>query len=92
MDRSIDKNGHYVKVGTRVRLLSLSGKWFDEMPETEKIAVSSMIGDVFEIEQIDEYGHPWISKWFFDGTGERSHNHSIALAPNEIEIVASAHE
>lgn len=87
MDNPIDKNGQRVGVGTRVRLLSLSGKWFENMPDDEKHDVSSMIGEVFEIEQIDKYGHPWISKWFSTPSQKNSYNHSIALAAHEMEIV-----
>lgn len=81
-----DHNGNAVAVGDRVRLLTLSGDWFDKLPEDEKTNVESMIGEVFAVEEIDEYGHPWIYKDFPESE-DRVRSHSIAVEPNEIEIV-----
>jgi hypothetical protein len=60
MRRPVDRNGKLVHAGSRVRLLSLSGEWFESLPLEEKADVESMIGEVFEVEEIDEYGQPWI--------------------------------
>lgn len=57
-----DKNGRTVTVGSRVRIVSLSGDWFDNLPKDEIPDVHSMIGEVFEVEEIDEYGSPWVRK------------------------------
>jgi hypothetical protein len=73
-----DRNGNVVQVGTRVRVVSLSGKWLDELPGDEKDEVLSMIGEVFEVEEIDEYGQPWV----------RKRSHSLALAACEMEVVS----
>jgi hypothetical protein len=82
-----DKNGNVVSVGTRVRLLSLTGQWLLDLPADEKADVFSMIGEVFEVEEIDEYGQPWIRKsWPIEAEG-KCHSHSIALEPSEIEVV-----
>jgi hypothetical protein len=84
---SVDKNGRPVAVGSKVRLLCLSGNWLDELPVNEKLDVLSMIGKVFEVEEIDEYGHPWVRKsWSNDEEGTCS-SHSIALDPHEMELV-----
>lgn len=48
-----DRNGREVDVGSRVKLLGLSGRWLDELPADEKEDVLSMIGEVFEVEEID---------------------------------------
>lgn len=37
-----------------------------------------MIGEVFEVEEIDEYGQPWV----------RKRSHSVALAACEMEVVS----
>jgi hypothetical protein len=75
-----DTNGHIVQIGTRMRVLSLSGKWLDELPNDEKDDVLSMIGEVFEVEEIDEYGQPWVGK----------QSHSVALASYEMEVVSDS--
>ncbi len=87
MQESKDKNGNVVRAGMRVRLLSLSGNWFEEIPPDEKSAVLSMIGEVFEVEEIDEYGHPWICKWWPGPSEQTSRSHSVALESHEIELV-----
>jgi len=49
-----------------------------------------MIEDTFEVEEIDEYGHPWVRKaWPNEGEGTRQ-SHSIAVEPHEIELVAAS--
>lgn len=85
--RPQDRNGRPVGVGARVRLVGLSGKWLEELPPEEKRDVLSMIGEVFVVEEIDEYGHPWVRKSWPDEDAGRCHSHSIALEPQEMELV-----
>jgi len=87
MSFSKDINGTPVKVGTRVRLLSLSGQWLDDLPPEEKSDVFSMVGEVFSVEEIDEYGHPWVRKSWPNEAEGKCHSHSIALEPIEMEVV-----
>lgn len=82
-----DKHGNAVRVGARVRLLGLSGRWLDELPQDEKLDVMSMVGEIFEIEEIDEFGHPWVRKSWPDEAEGRCRSHSIALEPQEMELV-----
>jgi hypothetical protein len=82
-----DINGNTVRVGVHVRLLRLSGRWLDELPPDEKPDVLSMIGGVFEIEEIDEYGHPWIRKSWPNEEEGTCRSHSIALESEEMEMV-----
>lgn len=77
-----------MKVGARVRLLSLSGKWLGDLPPEEKRDVLSMIGEVFEVEEIDEYGHPWVRKSWPNEEEGKCHSHSIALERHEMELVS----
>jgi hypothetical protein len=82
-----DRNGLAVPIGAKVRLVALSGKWLDELPPDERIDVLSMIGEVFEVDEIDDYGHPWIRKSWPNPTDGTCHAHSIALEPDEMELV-----
>ena len=84
-----DKHGNAVCVGARVRVLSLSGEWLNDLPQDEKGNVLSMIGEVFEIEEIDEYGQPWVRKSWPNERDSSCQSHSVALAPHEIERVAA---
>jgi hypothetical protein len=46
-----------------------------------------MIGEVFEVYEIDEYGSPWVGKgWSLDG-GEAYKGHHVALESAEMELV-----
>lgn len=82
-----DRNGNAVGVGTRVRLLSLSGQWLDDLPHDERDRVLSMIGEVFEVEEIDEYGQPWVRKSWPNEEEGTCQSHSIALDAYEMEVV-----
>ena len=82
-----DRGGNFVQVGVRVRLLCLSGNWLDELPADEKSDVLSMIGEVFEVEEIDEYGRPWVRKSWPNEEEGKCHSHSIALEAHEIQLV-----
>lgn len=85
-DRPRDRNGNLVNVGARVRLITLSGKWLDELPADEKGDVLSMIGEVFEVEEVDEHGHAWIRKSWPNEEQGTCHSHSIALEAEEMEL------
>ena len=82
-----DMHGNIVRVGDRVRLVQLSGDWLENLPSEEKGDVHSMIGEVFEVEEVDEYGHPWIRKSWHNSAEGKCHSHSIALDPHEMELI-----
>ena len=46
-----------------------------------------MIGEIFEVEEIDEYGSAWIRKSWENEEEGTCIGHSIALAPHEMELV-----
>lgn len=85
--RPEDKNGTLVRVGSLVRVLSLSGDWFDSLPEDEKENVQSMVGEVFVVEEIDEYGQPWVRKSWPNEAEGTCNSHSVALEPREMEYL-----
>jgi len=87
-DLPVDRNGKPVAIGSRVRILGLSGDWFDRLAPDERVDVASMIGEVFTVDEIDEYGHPWVSKSWNDDGSYRSH--SIALEAQEMALVEDA--
>ena len=82
-----DRNGREVVVGARVRVISLSQSFIDSLPDDEKDDVKSMIGEVFEVYEIDEYGSPWIGKGWNSEDGETYTGHHVALEPAEMEVV-----
>ncbi len=80
----VDCNGVSVGIGSRVRVLSLSGSWYDRLPEDERLRVDSMIGQEFDVEEIDEYGQPWVCKRWPNEEAGTCQSHSIALEPREM--------
>lgn len=82
-----DKHGRPVVVGSRVRLLELSPSFLESLPKEEIEDVLSMIGEVFEVYEIDEHGSPWIEKGWHFPEDEKYSSHSIALDSNEMELV-----
>ena len=87
MHQPKDKHGCPVVLGARVRLLELSASFLESLPSDEIEDVRSMIGVVFEVEEIDEYGQPWVRKSWPNEREGTCRSHSIALDPNEIELV-----
>lgn len=85
--RPLDRNGKPVQLDSLVRIVALSGDWLESLPSDEKDDVLSMIGEVFVVEEIDEYGHPWVRKSWSDETEGTCKSHSVALEPQEMELV-----
>jgi hypothetical protein len=83
----IDCNGKLVALGSRVRILSLSGDWYEKLPTDERVSVDSMIGEVFAVDEIDKYGQPWVSKSWGSEEEGTCNSHSIALEPKEMLFV-----
>ena len=45
-----------------------------------------MIGEAFDVYDIDEHGCAWVEKWWGE-PGEHRINHSVGLNSNEMEIL-----
>jgi hypothetical protein len=85
--KPVDRNGRRVAVGALVRIVDLSGSWLEQLPPDERIRVESMVGEVFPVEEIDDYGQPWVRKNWPNESEGTCQSHSIALAPREMELV-----
>jgi hypothetical protein len=83
----VDRNGRAVKVGSRVRIVRLADSLLKSLPGAEVKDLSSMIGEVFEVTEIDQYGHPWVGKGWHSADGEEYRQHAIALEAAEMELV-----
>jgi hypothetical protein len=59
----------------------------NKLPADEVAALRSMLGEVFEVTEIDAYGKPWIGKgWSAPEEGQYK-GHSLALEAAEMELV-----
>jgi hypothetical protein len=80
-----------VTVGTKVRVLGISDSLRRDLPAEEWRDLKTMVGEVFEVYEIDEYGAAWVEKWWHDSDGQ-SHSHSLALDSHEMEVVGDSSE
>ncbi len=67
-------------------MIGLEPKTIESLPEAERSDVAWMIGQTFEVEEIDEYGSAWVWKWWSRGD-DKSESHGLALSPTEMELV-----
>ncbi len=74
-----------MKVGDSVRVLSLDKADFGHLEEKELSEVMSMIGEVLEIYEIDQYGQAWVTKEWWDSEGDVM-AHSVGLSSTEMEL------
>ncbi|MCX9158554.1 hypothetical protein OPU71_20725 [Niveibacterium sp. 24ML] len=87
MAQCFDNTDREVLVGSQVRLLQLSPAFLKSLPDDELAEVSSMIGEIFEVYEIDQYGCAWVEKgWNFPDTGQFM-GHSLGLESHEMELV-----
>jgi hypothetical protein len=83
-----DRNGLAVATGTRVRVLDISSSVLDRLETPERERVLSMVGETFEVYEVDEWGGAWVEKWWHESDDQAS-SHSLALRPSEMEVSAS---
>lgn len=78
-----------MRVGTLVRMLVVRPSVLARLAPDEVARVQSMRGDSCEVYEIDRWGSAWVTK-LWDCGGGRSESHSLALAPDEMEVVGHA--
>ena len=83
----IDRLGKRVTVGTRVRILQIAPYLKDSLPAEEWEELQTLVGEVFAVCEVDEYGAAWVEKWFESEENGR-YCHSLSLAPDEMEVVS----
>lgn len=54
-----DRHGQPVTVGSHVRVLSIPESVLRPLPPDERADLESMLGEVFEVYEIDEWGQAW---------------------------------
>ena len=82
-----DRLGSQVNEGTRVRVVEISLSVLEPLAAPEIARVQSMLGEVFSVYEVDEWGRAWVEKWWREGE-EHSLSHSLALEPQEMEVVS----
>jgi hypothetical protein len=80
-----DIDGNEVHVGDFVEVLEIDRAIDHKLPEEERAQVFSMVGEILEVEEIDEFGCAWVTKWF--PTKDQTHfSHGIALEKHQMRL------
>ena len=82
-----DKFGRTVKIGDRVRLLSIKPSLIKRLTGDEQSDVSSLIGAVVDVFDVYDDGSVWISSKWTRGNGI-TEVHAIAVQASDIELIA----
>jgi len=84
----LDIDDKEVRIGDSVEVLEIDEVISRRLNKVEKRQVFSMVGNVLEVEDIDEFGCVWVSKEF--PTNDQTHfSHGIALEKNQMRLKAS---
>jgi len=75
-----------VTVGSHVRLLTIPESVLGPLPPEERGDLESMLGEVFEVYEIDEWNQAWVAKEWAEGEG-KYRAHSLGLDSHEMEWV-----
>jgi len=75
-----------VTVGCRVRVLTIPESVARPLAPDDRADLLSMLGEVFEVDEIDEWGQAWVRKQWSTGDGGYRY-HSLGLASHEMERV-----
>ena len=86
MDQTTDAKGRPVAKGSMVRVLGFQEGLFKSMPEDEVPYVQSFLGEVLEVEEIDESGVAWVWKSWPQADGH-CQTHGVGLEPHLMELV-----
>ena len=86
LNTATDVNGKVVRVGSRVRVLKIPAGVTKNLSDKETRDVNSMLNDVLEVYEIDDYGCAREEKWWDRGEG-KSESHSLSLSSVEMELV-----
>ncbi|MGD2129215.1 MAG: hypothetical protein PVJ17_07910, partial [Lysobacterales bacterium] len=71
------------------RVLAIDPKVLDSLPEDERTRVDSMLNEVLEVYEIDEYNQAWVDKRWERGE-DCMESHSLGLSAAEMELVSDA--
>ncbi|MBV6813752.1 hypothetical protein ACE15N_03105 [Xanthomonas campestris pv. passiflorae] len=81
-----DSRGLVVRVGTRVHVLHLHHSTVCHLPQLERDRLFSMVGDTFEVYEVDRWGQAWVEKQWHQGE-DLVDSHSLGLEPQQMLAV-----
>jgi hypothetical protein len=85
---AVDRNGTKVDTGTRVRVLSVSTEWLNDMSPWTRRQALAMVGEAYEVEEIDrDDGRARVRKEWVDEEEQCSWEIFLNLTAEEMEVV-----
>ena len=88
--KSKDTKGNAVSIGDSIRVLEIDKRITEHLPNEEKEALASLIGNVFKVEKINSDGSMMVSKtWIHPEAGEVI-GHDVAIFPKGALLVTSS--
>lgn len=80
-----------IRVGDRVKLLSLPDWLTHDLPETEQVEMRAFIGQSAIVSEIDAHGYFWLGfgTTFEEGDSARYSGHSFCVSREFIEQIGS---
>jgi hypothetical protein len=82
-----DQYGISIHVGDFVRLLAIRQSVLDRLDSKDKVRIAGLIGQTFQVYEIDEWGGAWIKAEWNEKKG-RLASHSLMLDSGGMEKVA----
>ena len=84
-----DREGNVVEVGTLVKILNIGEEVLRLLSDDEKKHVLTMVGEVFEVFEIDEPGFIWVQK-FWNRESSNPYSHMVGVCPTDVQVVRHA--
>ena len=69
-----------------MRIVAIEAFLERDLPREEWERVRSMLGEIFEVYEIDKWGGAWVAKQFPSAPGQYQ-SHSLSLGSDEMELV-----
>ena len=76
-----------IKVGDKIKILRISKEFLRKLPDDEISELKTMIGEIHEVIEIEEWGGVWVEKEFAGDSENQVSYHKLCLAPEEIEKI-----
>ncbi|KLD69232.1 hypothetical protein [Xanthomonas pisi] len=80
-----DSTGLVVQVGTLVQVTHLHESTVCLLPQLERDRLLSMVGETFEVYEVDRWGQAWVEKQWHQGE-DLVDSHSLGLEPEQMLV------
>jgi hypothetical protein len=82
----VDCKGRPVKLGDLVRITQLPPAYLAKVEPADRVALTAMIGKVYIVDDIDDFGQAWVTEMRDNGDGTHDGT-GVGLASDEMELI-----